>query len=155
MTTGFNTKLPFGNYYVRETSTDEHYVVDEIKYPVEFSYAGQETSVQEIAVNDGAAIENILKKGRINGLKTDADDGTVLEGAVIGIFSNSETEFTEKNAIDTVISDKNGKFSFEDVVFRTISDCRNRISGRIRTYGRSISGNDFKGRRNNFSRDRK
>lgn len=62
MTTGFNTKLPFGNYYVRETSTDEHYVVDETKYPVEFSYAGQETSVQEIAVNDGAAIENILKK---------------------------------------------------------------------------------------------
>ena len=117
MTTGFNTKLPFGNYYVRETSTDEHYVVDETKYPVEFSYAGQETSVQEIAVNDGAAIENILKKGRINGLKTDADDGTVLEGAVIGIFSNSETEFTEKNAIDTVISDKDGKFSFEDVVF--------------------------------------
>ena len=117
MTTGFNTKLPFGNYYVRETSTDEHYVVDETKYPVEFSYAGQETSVQEIAVNDGAAIDNILKKGRINGLKTDADDGTVLEGAVIGIFSNSETEFTEKNAIDTVISDKDGKFSFEDVVF--------------------------------------
>ena len=60
MTTGFNTKLPFGNYYVRETSTDEHYVVDETKYPVEFSYAGQETSVQEIAVNDGAAIDNIL-----------------------------------------------------------------------------------------------
>ncbi len=115
MTTGFNTKLPFGNYYVRETSTDEHYVVDETKYPVEFSYAGQETSVQEIAVNDGAAIDNILKKGRINGLKTDADDGTVLEGAVIGIFSNSETEFTEKNAIDTVISDKDGKFSFDDV----------------------------------------
>ncbi len=37
---------------------------------------------------------------------------------MIGLFAENETEFTEKNAIETVTSDKDGLFSFEEIIFR-------------------------------------
>ena len=36
---------------------------------------------------------------------------------MIGLFSEDETEFTEKNAIDTVTSGKDGSFAFEDIIY--------------------------------------
>lgn len=51
--------LPFGKYYVKEITTDEHYVLSDTKYPVVFEYAGQDTATVEIKVNDG-------KKSRMN-----------------------------------------------------------------------------------------
>ncbi len=111
----FNTKLPFGKYYVQEISTDEHYVVDDTKYPVDFVYTGQDNAVSEIEINNGNLLVNKLKFGRVEGLKIDADDSTELSGAVIGIFNADETEFSESNAIETTESAKDGSFSFEKI----------------------------------------
>lgn len=48
--------VPFGSYYVREISTDSHYILSDEKYPVAFAYAGQNISVVELVVNDGRSI---------------------------------------------------------------------------------------------------
>ena len=36
----FTTDLPIGKYYVKEISTDSHYILSNKKYPVVFEYAG-------------------------------------------------------------------------------------------------------------------
>lgn len=111
-----NTDLPFGSYYFKELSTDEHYILSDEKYPFEFSYAGQDTAVVEIKANDGKPIENDLIYGEIHGLKKD-EDGNALGGAVIGLFKADCTEFTRENAILTAVSREDGGFSFAGVPF--------------------------------------
>ena len=74
----FNKKLPLGSYYVQEISTDEHYILDDTKYPVNFEYLGQDTAVSEIKINDGKVIDNTFKTGHVEGLKVDADDKSKL-----------------------------------------------------------------------------
>lgn len=113
-TTSFNTKLPFGKYYVKEISTDEHYILSDEVYEFEFSYEGQDTTTVEIQTDE---FTNELKKGSVEGLKVDADTNVPLSGALIGLFSGDETEFTEDNAILTETSAINGKFSFSDIPY--------------------------------------
>lgn len=110
------TDVPFGKYYVKEIATDEHYLLNDTKYPVIFEYAGQDTAKVEIAVNDGEKIENKLIYGSVSGKKVD-ENGEGLGGAVIGIFASSDVEFTEENALMTVTSDKDGSFSFDKVPY--------------------------------------
>ena len=78
------TDLPFGSYYLKELSTDGHYILSDEKYPIVFEYAGQDTALVEIKANGGAPIENKLLYGVIHGLKKDEDDGG-LAGAVIEV----------------------------------------------------------------------
>ena len=108
--------LPFGKYYVKEITTDEHYVLSDTKYPVVFEYAGQDTATVEIKVNDGKEIKNELIYGSVSGKKID-ENGEALEGAVIGIFKAEETEFTKDTALMTTTSAKDGSFSFAKVPY--------------------------------------
>ena len=39
-TAAFQTDLPFGKYYVKEVATDQHYLLSEETYPVDFTYPG-------------------------------------------------------------------------------------------------------------------
>lgn len=110
------TDLPFGSFYFKELSTDEHYILSDKKYPFEFSYMGQDTSIVEIKANDGAAISNDLIYGEIHGLKKD-ENGNALGGAVIGLFKPDCTEFITENAIMTAISAEDGSFSFANVPY--------------------------------------
>lgn len=110
------TDLPFGSFYFKELSTDEHYILSDEKYPFEFSYMGQDTALVEIRANDGEAIGNDLIYGEIHGLKKD-ENGDTLGGAVIGLFKSEETEFTAENAIMTAISAEDGSFSFAGVPY--------------------------------------
>lgn len=110
------TDLPFGKYYVRELATDEHYLLNNTKYPVEFEYAGQDAAKVELGVNDGEKIENKLIYGSVSGKKID-EDGNALSGAVIGIFVSSDMEFTEENALMKVTSAEDGSFSFDKVPY--------------------------------------
>lgn len=110
------TDLPFGSFYVKELSTDEHYILSDEKYPIVFEYAGQDAVLMEIKANDGKPIDNDLIYGEIHGLKKD-EDGNALGGAVIGLFKADCTEFTRENAILTATSAEDGGFSFEDVPF--------------------------------------
>lgn len=110
------TDLPFGSFYLKELSTDEHYILSGDKHPIVFEYAGQETALVEIKANDGKPIDNDLIYGEIHGLKKD-EDGNGLGGAVIGLFKADCTEFTTENALMTAISAEDGSFSFADVPY--------------------------------------
>ena len=110
------TDLPFGSYYLKELSTDGHYILSDEKYPIVFEYAGQNTALVEIKANGGAPIENKLLYGEIHGLKKD-EDGSGLAGALIGLFRADCTEFTTENAILTATSAEDGSFSFARVPY--------------------------------------
>ena len=110
------TDLPFGSYYLKELSTDGHYILSDEKYPIVFEYAGQDTALVDIKANDGTPIENKLFYGEIHGLKKD-EDVSGLAGALIGLFRADYTEFTTENAILTSISAEDGSFSFARVPY--------------------------------------
>lgn len=113
----FTTDLPIGSYYVKEISTDNHYILSDKKYPVVFEYAGQDTATVHISVNDGEPIENEIIYGTIQGLKIDRETGENITGALFGLFSITETKFTEETAILTSESNEEGIFTFENVPY--------------------------------------
>ena len=110
------TDLPFGSYYIKEMTTDEHYILNDEQYAFTFDYAGQDTETVEIKVNDGKPIENKLIYGSVSGKKVD-ENGEALAGAVIGIFKADETEFTAEHAFMTVKSGEDGSFAFKKVPY--------------------------------------
>lgn len=103
--------VPFGSYYVKEISTDSHYILSDEKYPATFAYAGQEIPVVELAVNDGKSITNEMIYGEIHGMKKD-EDGKALAGATIGLFLTDGTE-----PILTTVSAEDGSFSFTGIPY--------------------------------------
>ena len=109
----FNEKIPFGKYYVQEIATDEKYVLNGEKHLVTFEYAGQKTKTVEI--NCGK-MKNKLKRGTVEGIKVD-DHDKPLANALFGLFKADCKEFTEANALMTTVSDKDGKFSFENIPY--------------------------------------
>lgn len=113
----FTTDLPIGKYYVKEISTDNHYILSDKKYPFVFEYAGQNTATVHISVNYGDPITNDIIYGTIKGLKIDRETGENIAGALFGLFSNNETEFTEETAILIAESNDEGIFEFTDVPY--------------------------------------
>lgn len=113
----FTTDLPIGSYYVKEISTDSHYILSDKKYPVVFEYVGQDTATVHISVNDGESIENEIIYGTIKGLKIDRETGENIAGALFGLFSITETEFAEETAILTSESNEDGIFTFDNVPY--------------------------------------
>ncbi len=113
----FTSDLPIGNYYVKEISTDCHYILSDKKYPVVFEYAGQDISTVHITVNDSEPIKNDLIYGKIKGLKTERETKEIISGALFGLFSTDETEYTEEKAILTAKSDENGIFEFAEIPY--------------------------------------
>ena len=113
----FRADLPVGaKVYVKEIATDNHYILSDSTYPVTFDYAGQDTVVVKISVNNGKAIENEIIRGTIIGKKLD-EDGFTICGALFGLFRENETEFTEETALATCQSNEIGIFTFENVPF--------------------------------------
>ena len=111
----FKTDIPCGaSLYVKEIGTDDHYILSDKKYPVAFEYAGQDVTKVQIQVNNGEAIENTLKRGKVSGWKVD-QDGFELAGAKIGLFCFDETEFTEETAFLVTESNEIGYFEFDGV----------------------------------------
>ena len=113
MTAVIAEKIPFGKYYVQEIATDEHYVLNGEKYLVTFEYMGQDIQTVDI---DCGEFENVIKRGRIEGHKTD-DKSEPLENAVFGLFTADCVKFSRDTAIMTAASDENGCFEFADVPF--------------------------------------
>ncbi|MCM1284750.1 MAG: SpaA isopeptide-forming pilin-related protein [Acetobacter sp.] len=109
------TDLPIGDYYIQEIATNNAYILNDNKYPVVFEYAGQDTAVVNLTVNDGNPIENKIIYGNIKGLKIDRETEKTIEGALFGLFNPDETEFTEDNALLTCETDGNGIFTFNNI----------------------------------------
>ena len=77
---------------MKELATDEHYILSDTKYPVNFEYAGQDTATVKIDANNGKTIENDLIYGSVSGKKVD-EDGNTLGGALNGSFSFENIPF--------------------------------------------------------------
>jgi LPXTG-motif cell wall-anchored protein len=115
----FTTDIPVGSsLYVKEYSTDEHYLISDKSYPVLFEYAGQNIETVYIDANNGDPIDNDLIKGSVLGKKVD-EDGFAVGGAVFGLFKAGETEFTDETALMTAEANEIGVFLFEDVPYGT------------------------------------
>lgn len=113
----FSADLPVDyKYYVKEISTDEHYVLDDTKYEINFTYQGEKISTVDLKINSGKTINNSIIRGDIAGHKVD-EAGRNLYGAKFGLFKADETEFTEKNAYLVSVSAKDGHFEFKDVPY--------------------------------------
>jgi uncharacterized surface anchored protein len=113
MTAKFDVQIPFGRYYVKEISTDEHYVLNGEKYLVNFEYMGQD--IQNVDIDCGQFV-NLLKRGRIEGHKVD-DKSEPLENAVFGLFTADCVKFSRDTAIMTSTSDENGYFEFDEIPY--------------------------------------
>ena len=113
----FDCDLPIGyKWYAKEIATDEHYILSNKHYQFNTNYAGQDTKVIKINVSGNEKINNTLKRGKVEGIKINKDNDK-LEGAIIGIFKVGTTEFSEKNAIATTKTDKDGAFSFNNIPY--------------------------------------
>lgn len=114
------TDLPNGSYYLREIATDNHYILSDKKYPFTVNYADQNEAEITAVINDGNDIENNLKRARIEGLKV-GDSGELLKDAVIGLFKEGTTEFTEDNALMTTVTD-------ESLILKSLSNSDSSIN---------------------------
>lgn len=108
----FQTDLPFGTYYVKERSTDHHYILNDTEYEFTFSYQDQEIPTVEIILNEGNPMENKLIRGNLEGWKVD-EDGFGLQGATIGLFSSQ----TPEEPILTAVSNEIGYFAFTNIPY--------------------------------------
>ena len=90
----FTADMPFGaEYYIKETATDEHYLLD------------------ESSITNGDTVTNRIIRGQIEGIKTD-ESGQPLSGALIGLFYPFETVFDTDTAIAICETDGKGEFVF-------------------------------------------
>lgn len=113
----FDCYLPIGyEFYAKEIVTDEQYILSNTKYEFETAYAGQETEVIAININDGKPIDNTIKRGKVSGVKKD-ENGNALGGALIGLFKADTTEYTKENALMTATSADDGSFYFDNVPY--------------------------------------
>ena len=114
----FSVDLPVGaKAYVKEISTDSHYILSDEIYPVAFEYAGQEVVTVYIDANGGKEIPNDLIYGTVKGYKVDRETDEAIRGALFGLFRADETSFTEDTAILTAESGEDGVFTFENIVY--------------------------------------
>ena len=113
MTAKFDVQIPFGRYYVKEISTDEHYILNGEKYLVNFEYMGQD--IQNVDIDCGQFV-NELKRGKVEGIKVNESDEP-LENALFGLFAVDTAEFTSENAYMTAVSDENGYFEFDEIPY--------------------------------------
>lgn len=88
-----------------------------------FEYVGQNIATVNITVNNGEPIRNEFAYGTIKGLKIDRETGENISGALFGLFSTDETEFTEENSILTAKSDENGVFEFFNIPYGQYTVC--------------------------------
>ena len=114
----FDCDLPIGyRFYVKEISTDEHYILDDTQYEFNTEYQGQTVSTIDIKINNDKDILNKLIYGSVKGFKYDRETNEPIGNALFGLFNADEIEFTEDNAILTAESDKDGVFIFENIPY--------------------------------------
>lgn len=114
----FKADIPVGaKFYVKEISSDGHYLVSDEIFPAEFVPADSETALFSITLNNGEPVINRIIYGSVKGFKADSKTGKGISGALFGIFKPDETVFSEETAVLTALSDENGVFEFLNVPY--------------------------------------
>ena len=107
--------LLYGNYLIRELSPGSAaYLLNEEVFPVRISSDGQIVPI---------TLTNELLRGHIEGHKVGEtttgmltgvfEDADGLEGVTIGIFAPDTEIFSEETALEIVVTDEYGRFTFE------------------------------------------
>ena len=106
----YSKYLYLGDYYVREKTAPDGYVIDKNEYDVSLTYQGQEITVFTKPLD----VEDAPQKGRLEISKTDPETGKGVPGAVYEIFArdnivvNGDVKHHQGALIDTVTTGKNG-----------------------------------------------
>ena len=91
--------LELGNYFVKEISTLDGYILDESEHDINLKYKDQYTPV----INYETLIENRIPTGKLEFTKTDFSESKTLPNTIIEIYTeNDELVFRGK-------TDENGK----------------------------------------------
>ncbi|MCD8231194.1 MAG: Cna protein B-type domain protein [Clostridiales bacterium] len=102
--------LPLGKYEVKEVTAPYGYTLNTVSQEVEFTYAGQDTAVVEETVE----FTNERQKVAITVEKQDAQTGSVVEGAVFGIYNagdivaDGEVIVAADTLLQEMVSDADG-----------------------------------------------
>jgi len=99
--------IRYGKWIIRELKPTTGYVLNEMPIEVEITEDGKTVFI---------TVENKFIRGDIKGFKVD-EDGKSVAGALFGLFTEDDTEFTEENAVLTAVSDADGVFTFQNVRF--------------------------------------
>lgn len=99
--------IRYGKWIIRELKPATGYVLNETPIEVEITEDGKTVFI---------TVENKFILGDIKGYKVD-EDGKSVAGALFGLFTEDDTEFTEENAVLTAVSDADGIFTFKNVRF--------------------------------------
>ena len=97
--------LPLGKYIVKETKTNEFYVLDKTEYHIELTEIDNETAI----VYSSSEMTNVLKKGTLEFTKTDLVTGDPIPNTIIEVYTeNNQRIFTGK-------TDENGKIIIKNL----------------------------------------
>lgn len=99
--------IRYGKWIIRELKSATGYVLNKTPIEVEITEDGKTVFI---------TVENKFICGDIKGYKVD-EDGKSVVGALFGLFTEDDTEFTEENAVLTAVSDADGIFIFKNVRF--------------------------------------
>lgn len=99
--------IRYGKWIIRELKPATGYVLNKTPIEVEITEDGKTVFI---------TVENKFIRGDIKGYKVD-EDGKSVVGALFGLFTEDDTEFTEENAVLTAVSDADGIFIFKNVRF--------------------------------------
>jgi len=106
------TDLPFGSFYLKELSTNAAYRPSDTQYPVVFEYAGQDTAVVTLSVNDGEPIENELLRGSLKVIKIFEGRETPIAGVP---FTITGVTVTGIDIVINAVTDENGEILLENL----------------------------------------
>ena len=98
-------------------SGDKPYTLEEVNTADRYVVPKTQRVVIEWNKVTKKEVENKIIRGSIKGLKIDNETKENIEGALFGLFSITETEFTEETAILTSESNEEGIFTFENVPY--------------------------------------
>ena len=98
-------------------SGDKPYTLEEVNTADRYVVPKTQRVVIEWNKVTKKEVENKIIRGSIKGLKIDNETKENIEGALFGLFSITETEFTEETAILTSESNEEGIFTFENVTY--------------------------------------
>ncbi len=98
--------LPLGEYYLKELSTNKHYVLDENSYPFRVEANGQR--IIEITIGNGD-LENKLHRNELTIHKVDKESEKPLSAKFV-LYDEM------MNEIETFMSDEHGSYVFEELI---------------------------------------
>ena len=118
-TATFATDIPVGDYYVKEFTTADKYVLDDTHYEFTFD-ATTDKEIQEIQINGGEYIVNHVAYGTAKTIKVDAEyPKNKLSGAVFVIYSDIDgnKKYTDKkdNLIGEMKEYKKGEYMLSEL----------------------------------------